>query len=170
MLRCRTHPGAAVFCYGMQCKSQGRGMVQMENAEWKMESYAKLPVVRCRGRRPRRPVTRPRFVPGMIQWRWLPICHCEEAAGRRGALSAQREEVPLGCNLGQAVAISPELPCDPAWYCEIATATSGPRNDKLGSRFHFNDGLYGLQVRRRARLSPPLHTRMPKLFRKDDVP
>ena len=27
-----------------------------------------------------------------------------------------------------------------------------------------------LQVRRRARLSPPLHTRMPKLFRKDDVP
>ena len=24
-------------------------MVQMENAEWKMESYAKLPVVRCRG-------------------------------------------------------------------------------------------------------------------------
>ena len=27
------------------------------------------------------------------------ICHCEEAAGRRGALSAKREEVPLGCNL-----------------------------------------------------------------------
>ena len=26
-------------------------------------------------------------------------CHCEEAKGRRGALSAQREEVPLGCNL-----------------------------------------------------------------------
>ena len=36
-----------------------------------------------------------------------PICHCEEAAGRRGALSAKREEVPLGCNLGEAVAISP---------------------------------------------------------------
>ena len=49
LFRCRTPPGAAVFCYGMQCKSQGRGMVQMENAEWKMESYAKLPVVRCRG-------------------------------------------------------------------------------------------------------------------------
>ena len=30
------------------------------------------------------------------------ICHCEEAAGRRGALSAKREEVPLGCNLGKA--------------------------------------------------------------------
>ena len=27
------------------------------------------------------------------------VCHCEEANGRRGALSAQREEVPLGCNL-----------------------------------------------------------------------
>ena len=36
-----------------------------------------------------------------------PICHCEEAAGRRGALSAKREEVPLGCNLGEAVVISP---------------------------------------------------------------
>ena len=32
-----------------------------------------------------------------------PICHCEEAAGRRGALSAKREEVPLGCNLGEAL-------------------------------------------------------------------
>ena len=30
-------------------------------------------------------------------------CHCEEAAGRRGALSAKREEVPLGCNLGKAL-------------------------------------------------------------------
>ena len=75
--------------------------------------------MRCRGRRPRCPVTRPRFVPGMIQWRWLPICHCEEAAGRRG-------------NLGQAVAISPELPCDPAWYCEIATGAKRPRNDNSG--------------------------------------
>ena len=37
-----------------------------------------------------------------------PICHCEEAAGRRGALSAKREEVPLGCNLGKAAAISPK--------------------------------------------------------------
>ena len=31
------------------------------------------------------------------------ICHCEEANGRRGALSAKREEVPLGCNLGKAL-------------------------------------------------------------------
>ena len=35
------------------------------------------------------------------------MCHCEEANGRRGALSAKREEVPLGCNLGKAVTISP---------------------------------------------------------------
>ena len=116
------------------------------------------------------PATHWQPVQAIVKMAPVPICHCEEANGRRGALSAQREEVPLGCNLGQAVAISPELPCDPAWYCEIATAPSGPRNDKLGSRFHFNDGLYALQVRRRARLSPPLHTRMPKLFRKDDVP
>ena len=61
------------------------------------------------------------------------ICHCEEAAGRRGALSAKREEVPLGCNLGKAVTILPGLSCDPAGYCEIATAPLGPRNDKLGS-------------------------------------
>ena len=47
------------------------------------------------------------------------ICHCEEAAGRRG-------------NLGKAVTILPGLSCDPAGYCEIATAPSGPRNDTSG--------------------------------------
>ena len=31
------------------------------------------------------------------------VCHCGEAEGRRGALSAKREEVPLGCNLGKAL-------------------------------------------------------------------
>ena len=50
-------------------------------------------------RRNQRAVDKTRMAP--------PICHCEEAAGRRGALSAKREEVPLGCNLGEAVAISP---------------------------------------------------------------
>ena len=49
-------------------------------------------------------------------------CHCEEAEGRRGALSAKREEVPLGCNLGKAVAILPEVPNYPAKYCEIPTS------------------------------------------------
>ena len=43
------------------------------------------------------------------------ICHCEEAGGRRGALSAQREEVPLGCNLGKALAnFRMPLPTAPA--------------------------------------------------------
>ena len=34
-----------------------------------------------------------------LKWQTPKVCHCEEAKGRRGALSAQREEVPLGCNL-----------------------------------------------------------------------
>ena len=50
-------------------------------------------------RRNQRAVDKTRMAP--------PICHCEEAAGRRGALSAKREEVPLGCNLGKAVTVSP---------------------------------------------------------------
>ena len=41
-------------------------------------------------------------------------------AKRRGALSAKREEVPLGCNLGKAVTFSPGLSCYPPRYCEIA--------------------------------------------------
>ena len=43
-------------------------------------------------------------------------------AKRRGALSAKREEVPLGCNLGKAVTFSPEVPNYPAKYCEIPTS------------------------------------------------
>ena len=34
-------------------------------------------------------------------------------------------------NLGKAVTISPGMPCYPTMFCEIATAPSGPRNDKL---------------------------------------
>ena len=44
----------------------------------------------------------------------------------------------MGCNLGQAVAFSPRPSCDPAGYCEIATAPSGPRNDKLRSLMPMN--------------------------------
>ena len=65
-------------------------------------------------RRNQRAVDKTRMAP--------PICHCEEAAGRRGALSAKREEVPLGCNLGKAVTISPGAPCYPPRSCEIATS------------------------------------------------
>ena len=97
------------------------------------------------------------------------ICHCEEAAGRRG-------------NLGKAVTILPGLSCDPAGYCEIATAPSGPRNDKLGSLmpmnlrcmictctrrslsaatdaigvYHFNDSQYESGVHCRERHAAPL--------------
>ena len=39
---------------------------------------------------------------------------------------------------------------------EIATAPLGPRNDKLGGVCHFNGGLYGLRVPRRARHASPL--------------
>ena len=36
-------------------------------------------------------------------------------------------------NLLQPVTFSPRPTCYPIWYCEIATAPLGPRNDKLGS-------------------------------------
>ena len=49
------------------------------------------------------PVHRCRPEPAIVKTVGAPICHCEEANGQRGALSAKREEVPLGCNLGQAV-------------------------------------------------------------------
>ena len=99
------------------------------------------------------------------------ICHCEEAAGRRG-------------NLGKAVTILPGLSCDPAGYCEIATAPSGPRNDTSGwyggapaplrglialyralterryrprrNRFHFNDSLCVSTALRREGHAPPV--------------
>ena len=73
-----------------------------------------------------------------LKWHQPPNCHCEEAVGRRGALSAKREEVPLGCNLGKAVAFSPGLSCYPPRYCEIATAPLGPRNDSPGSLMPLN--------------------------------
>ena len=88
----------------------------------------------------------------------------------------------MGCNLGQAVAFSPRPSCDPARYCEIATAPSGPRNDKLGSLmpmnlrcmickctrrslsaatdaigvYHFNGSQYESGVHRRERHAAPL--------------
>ena len=53
------------------------------------------------------------------------VCHCGEAEGRRGALSAKREEVPLGCNLGKAAAISPMVFLLFGMCREIATSASG---------------------------------------------
>ena len=46
------------------------------------------------------------------------MCHCEEAKGRRGALSAQREEVPLGCNLAVPARITEKL--RRIWQCYAA--------------------------------------------------
>ena len=77
-------------------------------------------------------------------------------------------------------------------FCEIATAPSGPRNDKLVGiappnyyrntcnclrrslsaatdaigACHFNGGLYGLPVQRRARLSASLQRALPSFFSK----
>ena len=41
-----------------------------------------------------------------------------------------------------------------------ATAPSGPRNDKSGGVWHFDGGLYGLQVHRREGHAPPLQWRV----------
>ena len=60
------------------------------------------------------------------------VCHCEEAAGRRGALSAQREEVPLGCNLAGPGCITGQLRRIRKLVREIATGAKRPRNDNSG--------------------------------------
>ena len=60
------------------------------------------------------------------------VCHCEEAAGRRGALSAQREEVPLGCNLAGPGWITGQLLRIRKLVREIATGAKRPRNDNSG--------------------------------------
>ena len=45
--------------------------------------------------------------------------------GQRPTWRPEREEAPLGCNLGKAVTISPEVPCHPTMSCEIATSAVG---------------------------------------------
>ena len=67
-----------------------------------------------------------------LKWKTPPICHCEEAAGRRGALSAQREEVPLGCNLAGPGWITGQLLRIRKLVREIATGAKRPRNDNSG--------------------------------------
>ena len=57
-------------------------------------------------------------------------------AKRRGALSAKREEVPLGCNLGEAVAISSIVSHDSTGCCEITASLLGPCNDKSDGLSH----------------------------------
>ena len=57
-------------------------------------------------------------------------------AKRRGALSAKREEVPLGCNLVQAVTISSIVSHDSTGCCEITASLLGPCNDKSDGLSH----------------------------------
>ena len=57
-------------------------------------------------------------------------------AKRRGALSAKREEVPLGCNLVQAVTISSIVSHDSTGCCEITASLLRPCNDKSDGLSH----------------------------------
>ena len=60
------------------------------------------------------------------------VCHCEEAVGRRGALSAKREEVPFGVQSGRKLRFRRGLP-----VIQLCTARLprrfAPRNDTSGS-------------------------------------
>ena len=139
----------------------------------KIRSCARQLFARCRGgdSRARRRTCSPYKPPS--KWQTPPICHCEEAKGRRGALSAKREEVPLGCNLGKAAAISPKASprCGRVLRdCHVASllamtrqgsarctsallplnipykAVTDRRYTPYFGLFHFNGGLYGLRV------------------------
>ena len=68
------------------------------------------PPARCRGADSRARRGTGDWYRPTLKWDTLPNCHCEEAAGRRGALSAKREEVPLGCNLAGPGCIVGKLP------------------------------------------------------------
>ena len=72
----------------------------------------------CRGRRPRRPVGHCRFVQAFVKTGMDPVCHSEERsdAGISHYPAGSQESHRRNCNCLQ----------------EIATAPSGPRNDKLG--------------------------------------
>ena len=137
----------------------------------KIRSCARQLFARCRGgdSRARRCTCSPYKPPS--KWQTPPICHCEEAKGRRGALSAKREEVPLGCNLGKAVTVSPiAFPrcCRVLRDCHVASLLAMTRQggaamhqrpdavelpctrrsvsaatDAIGAH-HFNDSLYEL--------------------------
>ena len=76
--------------------------------------------------------------------RWCPeICSCQWRS-----LTAATDAIGLYV----LSAASTDCKCLP----EIATGEKRPRNDNLGGIYHFNDSLYGRQVRRRARHASPL--------------
>ena len=75
--------------------------MEVERREWKVESCTRLSAVHCRGGDSRaRHCTGGKCGP-MLKRQWPPSLSLR-GAKRRGALSAKREEVPLGCNLGKA--------------------------------------------------------------------
>ena len=81
---------------------------------------------------------------GVCGRRWCPeICSCQWRS-----LTAATDAIGLYV-LSAAGTNRQYLP-------EIATGAKRPRNDNLGGIYHFNDSLYGRQVRRRARRASPL--------------
>ena len=73
-------------------------------------------------------------------------CHCEEAAGRRGALSAKREEVPLGCNLGKALPIYTECRRTQSLPNLTVAAVSDRHSNRLQNRFDITRLLLVVQI------------------------
>ena len=81
---------------------------------------------------------------GVCGRRWCPeICSCQWRS-----LTAATDAIGLYV----LSAAGTDCKCLP----EIATGAKRPRNDNLGGIYHFNDSLYGRQVRRRARHASPL--------------
>ena len=81
---------------------------------------------------------------GVCGRRWCPeICSCQWRS-----LTAATDAIGLYV-LSAAGTNRQYLP-------EIVTGAKRPRNDNLGGIYHFNDSLYGRQVRRRARHASPL--------------
>ena len=86
----------------------------------------------------------PRPYNGVCGRRWCPeICSCQWRS-----LTAATDAIGLYV----LSAAGTNRQCLP----EIATGEKRPRNDNLGGIYHFNDSLYGRQVRRRARHASPL--------------
>ena len=81
---------------------------------------------------------------GVCGRRWCPeICSCQWRS-----LTAATDAIGLYV----LSAAGTNRQCLP----EIATGEKRPHNDNLGGIYHFNDSLYGRQVRRRARHASPL--------------
>ena len=95
-----------------------------------------------------------------LKWQTPKVCHCEEAKGRRGALSAKREEVPLGCNLAVPGCIVGKLPAKsqlPSRDCHVASLLAMTRQGSaaMGTVRRTASAVL-LPLRGRAGHAPPL--------------